>query len=117
MLLGNVILRDEMASVRADVTVTKNHDGHLSLTTENDNLPINLTAEAALQPFMFPHGRGMHSGKLRSDEYAFMRCVASFSMFTLYIPYVVLQYALLRCCALVSGTFDMILQRDILRFK
>ena len=120
LLLGRVLLRNSNIRHRQDVTIsTAGNSDRLLLHFADGNrqLPTTLRAESALQPFLFPHGRGMFNGTQSYDEYAFMRTASSFSLFTMYVPYMILQYTLLRCCTVVSRVSETVLQQDIANYR
>jgi hypothetical protein len=75
-----------------------------------------LTLEAALFPFLFPHGTGYFQKGALFSNYMLCRTQAMFSLFTLYKPYLLMMYQIKQATALATSMKTICLEKDVARY-
>lgn len=93
------------------------------LRTRPDGTPVagggkmGVSVEAGLFPMIFTHARGWYRWARRSclNHYLRMRMLTVFSLFTLYLPYLLYMFAVRQQHLLAAAMVDQVLQRDVAR--
>ena len=80
---------------------------------DSDDIEKNLTAEIAISPFLFPEAKGFNIGQWRLPEYLKFRFLSAFSAFTLYSPYLLIMFLILRTWLMAGSTTQACLKKDL----
>lgn len=87
------------------------------LCIANGIVCLQISLEAPLMPFLFLSGAGMRTNDMSPLEYSKMRVRQFFSVFTLYKPFILLQFAALQMHRIVSGMREASIDKEADRFK
>ena len=80
-------------------------------------LTLQLTLELAIFVALFPDGRGYFDGNGGLADYLYDRMKASFSIFTLYKPYLPIMYLVRQCDMLKRNVKTQVLEKSLKNYK
>ncbi len=102
---GHILLRSDasvqrqvLTCVPDDIVVTSHH---------------GLSLEMALFPFLFFHGTGHYDGSMTLKNYMKMRMLMSFSVFTLFKPYLLVMFQVYQAVILATQVRSLVLSKSL----
>lgn len=78
---------------------------------------FDISLEAALFPYLFPHAKGFRKVTWRLDKYLQHRMLCMFSPFTLVKPYLPIMYQIHQAQLYLATAKNMVFDKHIMKFK
>lgn len=97
-------------------------DQRIPFIIQSDSLPVlynerGVTMEAAVFPYLFPHGQRFWTGQTKLGQYLKWRMSCMFTTFTLCTVYPLLMYQLRQLDTMTSSTRLVQLESEIFKYK
>ena len=103
--VGSIVMAGEHFNERHDMVLLPRE-----ITTTDRR---GLTMETAMFPFLFPHGTGHFDDSITLNKYERMRMLQSFSVFTLFKPYLLLMFQVRQAMMLAKNVASYALSKSM----